>query len=47
MAGAVVRSVPLRFDTDEHCFTLNVSELAMALTDKTKLLVLNNPHNPW
>ncbi|MBK6874780.1 MAG: pyridoxal phosphate-dependent aminotransferase [Kineosporiaceae bacterium] len=42
LAGAVRRTVPLRFPD----YTLDVAALAAAFTDRTRLLLLNSPHNP-
>lgn len=42
MAGATHRSVGLRAPD----FTLDVDELRAAVGDRTRLLVLNSPHNP-
>lgn len=42
MAGAVHRSVGLRAPD----FALDVDELWAAVTDRTRLLILNSPHNP-
>ena len=44
LAGAVRRSVPLRRTTDG--FRLDVDALRAAVTSRTRLLVLNTPHNP-
>jgi N-succinyldiaminopimelate aminotransferase len=42
LAGAVRRTVPLRFPE----YSLDVDRLAEAITARTRLLVLNSPHNP-
>ena len=42
MARAVPRLVSLR----PHNFSFDSDELAAAFTDKTRVLLLNNPHNP-
>lgn len=42
LAGAVRRTVPLRFPE----YRLDVAALAAAVTDRTRLLLLNSPHNP-
>jgi N-succinyldiaminopimelate aminotransferase len=42
MAGATARYCALRFPD----FALDVSELASLFTDRTRLVVLNTPHNP-
>ena len=52
MAGAVVRPVTLRPPIDATAagpaarFTFDVDELRDAITPRTKLLLLNTPHNP-
>jgi N-succinyldiaminopimelate aminotransferase len=47
MAGGVVRPVPLRPPVDGRGrWTYDPAELRAALTPRTKLLVLNTPHNP-
>jgi N-succinyldiaminopimelate aminotransferase len=42
MAGAIPRYVTLRFPD----FSIDEEELARAFTSKTKLVVINTPHNP-
>jgi N-succinyldiaminopimelate aminotransferase len=42
MAGAQLRVVPLRWPS----FAFDLDELAAAVTARTRLLVLNSPHNP-
>jgi N-succinyldiaminopimelate aminotransferase len=42
MAGATVRHVTLRFPR----FALDLDALQAAITDRTKAIVLNSPHNP-
>lgn len=42
LAGAVRRTVPLSFPD----YTLDVDRLAAAITARTRLLLLNTPHNP-
>jgi N-succinyldiaminopimelate aminotransferase len=44
LAGAVRRSVPLRPDAGR--FRLDPADLRAAVTERTRLLVLNTPHNP-
>jgi N-succinyldiaminopimelate aminotransferase len=44
LAGAVRRSVPLRRDAGR--FRLDPADLRAAVTDRTRLLLLNTPHNP-
>ncbi|SOC55137.1 succinyldiaminopimelate aminotransferase apoenzyme [Ornithinimicrobium cerasi] len=42
LAGGVRRTVPLRFPD----LALDVDALAAAVTDRTRVLLLNSPHNP-
>jgi N-succinyldiaminopimelate aminotransferase len=42
LAGAVRRTVPLRFPD----YALDVDRLAASITGRTRLLLLNTPHNP-
>lgn len=42
-AGATPVPVPLR---EEHGFRVDAEELGSVLTDRTRLVVLNSPHNP-
>jgi aspartate aminotransferase len=42
-AGGRAVPVPLR---EERDFSLDVNELASLITDRTKLIILNSPHNP-
>jgi N-succinyldiaminopimelate aminotransferase len=47
MAGGVARPVPLRPPVDgEGPWTFDPAELRAAVTGRTKLLLLNTPHNP-
>jgi aspartate/methionine/tyrosine aminotransferase len=39
------RAVPIRL-REERDFGFNVDELASLITDQTKLIILNSPHNP-
>ena len=39
------RAVPIRLREDRD-FSLDVNELAALLSDRTKLIILNSPHNP-
>ena len=43
LAGAEIVEIPCQVDNG---FKLTAAELAAAVTDKTKLLILNNPNNP-
>jgi N-succinyldiaminopimelate aminotransferase len=45
MAGGTHRSVPLRPDVAGR-FALDIEELASAVGPRTRLLILNTPHNP-
>ena len=45
MAGGTHRSIPLRPDADGR-FALDVDELESAVGPRTRLLILNSPHNP-
>ncbi|MGS0687530.1 pyridoxal phosphate-dependent aminotransferase [Nakamurella sp. GG22] len=45
MAGGTHRSVPLRPDASGR-FALDVQELADAVGPRTRMLILNSPHNP-
>ena len=45
MAGGTHRSVPLRPDATGR-FALDVDELAAAVGPRTRMLILNTPHNP-
>jgi aspartate/methionine/tyrosine aminotransferase len=42
-AGGVSVSVPLR---EEHAFRMQVEDVAQRITPRTRLLILNSPHNP-
>jgi N-succinyldiaminopimelate aminotransferase len=47
MAGAVARPVPLRPPVDgSGRWTFDPAELRVAITPRTKLLLVNTPHNP-
>jgi N-succinyldiaminopimelate aminotransferase len=47
MAGAVARPVPLRPPADgEGRWTFDPAELRAAITPRTRLLLVNTPHNP-
>ncbi|MDX6284803.1 MAG: N-succinyldiaminopimelate aminotransferase [Frankiales bacterium] len=46
LAGAIRRPVTLRPDSPGTRFTFDIDELRSAVTRKTKLLLLNSPHNP-
>ncbi len=44
MAGGVRRAVALRWDGER--FVLDPDELRATVTDRTRLMILNSPHNP-
>lgn len=46
LAGGVTRHVPLAIADDGHEFCIDWQRLADTLSTKTRLLVLNFPHNP-
>ena len=45
MAGGVVRTVPLRPDENGRA-AVDLDEFAAAVTPRTRLVILNSPHNP-
>jgi len=46
MAGAVVKTVPLSSVSAEEAFTFEPDDLLHAVGPKTRVLLLNDPHNP-
>ncbi|SMF71692.1 succinyldiaminopimelate aminotransferase apoenzyme [Streptomyces sp. Amel2xC10] len=46
MAGATRVPVTLRPDAERSRFRLDLDELRAAVTDRTRLLLINTPHNP-
>jgi N-succinyldiaminopimelate aminotransferase len=46
LAGAVRRPVPLRPTGPDGRFTFDPDELRAAVTDRTRVLLVNSPHNP-
>jgi N-succinyldiaminopimelate aminotransferase len=46
LAGAVRRPVPLRPSEPGGRFTFDPADLRAAVTDRTRLLLINSPHNP-
>lgn len=46
MAGGVCKFVPLELDTEKSIWTLDMRKIEAAITDNTKILLLNTPHNP-
>ena len=46
LAGGITRHVPLLIDENGHDFHPDWERLADSINDKTRLLILNFPHNP-
>ncbi len=46
LAGGITRHIPLVIDDNGHDFHPDFERLRETLTDKTRLIVLNFPHNP-
>jgi methionine aminotransferase len=46
LAGGVTRHVPLLIDANGHDFHPDWQRIGDAITDRTRLIVLNFPHNP-
>lgn len=46
MAGGVTKAVPLELDAASGTWELDFNQLEDAITPKTKILLLNTPHNP-
>ena len=46
MAGGVSRTVPLELNRNTKKWELDLNKLEQAITPKTKLLLINTPHNP-
>ncbi len=46
LAGGITRHVPLLIDANGHDFHPDWQRIADALNDKTRLIILNFPHNP-
>lgn len=46
MAGAIVKTVPLSAPTTDASFTFDPEDLHQAVTSKTRIFLLNDPHNP-
>ena len=46
LAGGVTRHVPLMIDANGHDFRPDWQRIADALNDKTRVIMLNFPHNP-
>lgn len=45
MSGGVSKMVPLRLNEATKKWYLDMNELEAAITPKTKLMILNTPHN--
>lgn len=46
MAGGVTKYVPLHHDRSSNSWKLEIEALERSISPKTKLLLLNSPHNP-
>ena len=46
IAGGRAVPVPMAVEEEAHRWSLDVGKLEAAITPRTKLLVLNSPHNP-
>ncbi len=46
LAGGTTRHIPLLMAKDSHRFAIDWQRLADTINDKTRLIVLNFPHNP-
>jgi kynurenine--oxoglutarate transaminase/cysteine-S-conjugate beta-lyase/glutamine--phenylpyruvate transaminase len=46
MAGGIARYVPLRHEVETGQWVVNMSEFEQAIGPKTKIVLLNTPHNP-
>ena len=46
LAGGITRHVPLRIAGNGHDFELDLQRLGDTLSEKTRLVILNFPHNP-
>lgn len=46
MAGGICKLIPLRLNSQTLSWYLDMIELENAITSKTKILLLNTPHNP-
>ena len=45
MAGGITKYVPLRLNDERTKWVLRMEELEAAITPKTKLMIINTPHN--
>ena len=46
MAGGICRYVPIELSLDSEKWGLDMNKLEQAFTPKTKIFLLNTPHNP-
>ena len=49
MAGGILRPVPLRYSKNMDgnlCFTFDINEFEKTINSRTRMLILNTPHNP-
>ena len=46
LAGGITRHVPLKIASNGHDFSIDWQRLADAITAKTRLIIVNFPHNP-
>ena len=46
LAGGITRHIPLSIDDDGFNFSVDWQRLADAINDKTRLIIVNFPHNP-
>ena len=40
------KAIPVKISLDDNQFKINFDELKNSFSDKTKLIIINNPHNP-
>jgi aspartate/methionine/tyrosine aminotransferase len=46
MAGGISKYVPLRLNLTNSKWELDMGELEAAITENTKIILINTPHNP-
>ncbi len=46
LAGGITRHIPLSIADDGHDFSVDWQQLADTVSDKTRLIIVNFPHNP-
>lgn len=46
MAGGICKQVPLELNRETEKWELDISHLEAAMNEKTKILLINTPHNP-